>query len=326
MRMKSIVLLILALGCGMIAAIGVKQVLSQDEQAKKAPKIETENVLVALKDIESGEIFSPKNVCLEQWPKGKAHKGAISDFEAIEGCRARILILQGEPILEQKLLGKGEWMTATDHIPQGYRVFSLRTGDMSGATQLLNPGDRVDVVAHFRKNPSYGIEEPMTQTVLQGVTVFSVGKDYDSDIGGKEGDSKDQSQAISLLVKPEQVEELSLIRELAKVQLVLRSPNDQQQVTSQGRTAAQILGLTVHEEEKKKAEEKAQKARQIEVKRSQGKTWRIRVIGGTDVEDIRLREKHDAAGRPIWTVETIDATEQDTEPVSIDLSEPLDSH
>jgi pilus assembly protein CpaB len=325
MRMKSIVLLMLALGCGMIAAIGVKQVLSQDKQVKIA-KIETENVLVALEDIERGEFFSPKNVCLEQWPKGKAIKGAISDFEAIEGCRARSKIVQGELILEQRLLGKGEWMTATDHIPQGYRVFSLRTGDMSGATQLLNPGDKVDVVAHFRKNPNYGIEEPMTQTVLQGVTVFSVGKDYSSDIGEKEDDSKDRSQAISLLVKPEQVEELSLIRELAKVQLVLRSPNDQQEVTSQGRTAAQILGLTVHEEEKAKAEKEAEETRQIEIKRSQGKTWRIRVIGGTEVEDIRLREKRDATGKSLWTLETIDSAEQDTEPVSIDLSEPLDSH
>ena len=333
MRIKSIILLFFALACGMVAAIGVSQVLNKEQEVKPGPKIETEDILVALKDIEGGQQLSPRNVRLEPWPKGKVTrlKGVIGDFGKIEGCRARVDIVEGEPILEQKMLGKGDRMTATDHIPNGYRVFGLRLTDFSGTTELLSPGDRVDVVAHFRKNPNYQIDEPKTQTVLQGVTVFSVGLDLKVDGNDDEEGEGEKARSISLLVTPTQVEVLSLVRELAKIQLVMRSPNDQEEVVTEGRTAAQILGI-----EKGQLALPAPAASSIERPEcpsvpenistgSSGlkQVWRMRLIGGSEIEDVQLRGVVDENGKAVWIQESVDLSE--TYPVSVEASDSSDS-
>lgn len=126
MRAKSAVLLLLALGCGLVAAIGVTQVINKDV----APPVETgdtASIFVALRDITPGELLTPQLLKLEPWPKAKIPEGSLSTLESVEGCRARTEILQGEPIREKKLLGKGATQqTPTDYIPKGYRVVGVK--------------------------------------------------------------------------------------------------------------------------------------------------------------------------------------------------------
>ena len=50
MRPKSLVLLILALGCGLVASIGISEII--DSQGSTTSTVETEPILVAKMDIE----------------------------------------------------------------------------------------------------------------------------------------------------------------------------------------------------------------------------------------------------------------------------------
>ncbi len=59
MRPKSLILLLLALGCGLVASIGISQVMANRNQAV-APTVETERILVANKDIKVNEPLSAK--------------------------------------------------------------------------------------------------------------------------------------------------------------------------------------------------------------------------------------------------------------------------
>ena len=71
MRAKSFALLVLALGCGLVASIGITQVMSKEDAGPVAAAGEADTVFVAIEDIGLGDILEPNMLRLEQWPKDK---------------------------------------------------------------------------------------------------------------------------------------------------------------------------------------------------------------------------------------------------------------
>src|ERR1051325_7932989 len=107
MRSKSLMLLLLALGCGLVASIGINQAMSRP-QGDAGVEVETAPIFVAKTEIGLGDVIKPEMVNLEPWPKDKIPPGAIGKLEDMEDRRARTKIFPGEPIIEPKLLPKGE--------------------------------------------------------------------------------------------------------------------------------------------------------------------------------------------------------------------------
>ena len=93
MRGKSLALLILALGCGLVASLGITQVLAR--RGEQAPPAETLPVYVAKADIPSGMLAGDDVVKVEQWPKEHVPAGALSKKEDIQARRARTRSLPG---------------------------------------------------------------------------------------------------------------------------------------------------------------------------------------------------------------------------------------
>ena len=96
--------MMIALGCGLVASIGISQVL--DRQIPILSKIETEQILVAIDQINVGEIVDAQKIKLEEWPKDKVPQGAITKLEDIQERRSKQRVFAGEPILEAKLTGE----------------------------------------------------------------------------------------------------------------------------------------------------------------------------------------------------------------------------
>ena len=78
MKMKSLVLLAMAIGCGFVAMLGVRQVLSGDKKP-----VETAKVLEAVTNIMPGVPLDDTNVVLKEWPKDKIPQGAVTSHRAI---------------------------------------------------------------------------------------------------------------------------------------------------------------------------------------------------------------------------------------------------
>src|SRR4029079_3386555 len=116
MRSKSILLLTLALGCGLIASIGISQVMDRNKKQGPAPG-ETQTIFVALTDINPSDTLTAENIKLEEWPSGKIPNGALTKLEDVDGKRARTKLFAGEPILIGKL---GDETGASKNIPPGY--------------------------------------------------------------------------------------------------------------------------------------------------------------------------------------------------------------
>ena len=108
MQSKSLIMLIVALGCGVVAAMGITQVMANRSGGSTAEPVETESVYVALADIELGKALTAEVLKLEEWPKDKIPAGALSKFEDVDGRRPKTKLFAGEPILDAKLLVKGE--------------------------------------------------------------------------------------------------------------------------------------------------------------------------------------------------------------------------
>ena len=243
MRAKSLALLSLALGCGLVASIGITQVMAK-RSAPDLPVGETENIYVAVRDIPLNEVLNTHLLKLEQWPKDKVPPGAITKLEEIEGHRCRTRLYAGEAILKNKLFsrGQGDFGGTSSQIPKGMRVVPVRVDAVSGAGGLILPGDRVDILVHLRPDPAAGIHEPTTRTVLQNIKVFAADAVTDLERSDS-GDGKSiQAKTISLLVTPEQAEKVMLAAELGNLRLVMRSPEDDTPSNAQGVTARELFG------------------------------------------------------------------------------------
>lgn len=243
MRPKPIILLVLALGCGLVASVGINQVLAKRRAEAPVPTGETKAILVAMADIESGEVVTPQLVKLEEWPVDKVPQGSMNDPTKAENRRTRTRIYSGEPILEVKLLSEGAGASASAVIPKGYRVVAVRVDDVSGGSSLIRPDDRVDMLIYLQENPSRGIKETTTRTILQDIRVFAVNEIY----AGQGNDAPDKGVAartISVLVTPEQAETVTLATSMGEIRLVLRSREDIGEAETSGAKANELLSGT----------------------------------------------------------------------------------
>lgn len=254
MRSKSVLLLTLALGCGLVASIGISQVMDKHNSEQKELG-ETEPVLVAMTDIGFNEKLSASNIKVEAWPKGKVPTGVATKLEEIEHKRTRMKIFSGEPILQAKLLSPGDPSGVAPEIPKGYRVVSVSVNAVAGTAGLIEPGNRVDVIVYLTKNPSLGIEKTTTKAILQDIAVFAV----DTITVTKRQNDKDEqpttAKTVSLLVTPEQAQKITLASELGQIRLVLRGVGDSASVADSGADVEQLLNNTATGKGDKKAEE-----------------------------------------------------------------------
>src|SRR5271156_2273467 len=99
MRPKSILLLVLALACGLIAAVGISQVM--DRNKDQGAVSDTAPVWVAMNEIKYDELLTMQNLKLEQWPKEKIPPGALGTKEDVDGKRARITIYPGDVVIDK---------------------------------------------------------------------------------------------------------------------------------------------------------------------------------------------------------------------------------
>ena len=252
MRAKSVLLLMLALGCGLVASIGITQVMAKRDSGSATSSAEMDAIFVAMEDIPMGEPITAQMIKLEEWPQGKIPPGALGNIEDVENRRPKARIYQGSPILDNHLLSQGvSEGGASGQIPKGYRMVSVRVDDVSGGSSMIRPSDRVDVLVHLTRNSSKEIVETTTRTILQDIKVFAVNEVYDLDTSGST--STTTARTISLLVTPAQAEKVMLATELGKIRLVMRSPEDDEEVDTGGSFPSELYGGTESAERDKES-------------------------------------------------------------------------
>jgi pilus assembly protein CpaB len=232
MKMKSLVLLAMAIGCGLVAMLGVRQVLSGD----KGPAVETAKVLVAVTTIMPGQPLDDTNVAFKDWPKDKIPQGAVMTPEQYMERSLRSAVVPNEVIMAAKLNEKGVFGGSSE-IPAGMRVATVPVTSTQTHSGLILPGDRVDVVVTYmmhkitggQMNTQVG-EVRKARTILQYIAVFATDNIRVSSGANGETTKEVSAKNISLLVTPDQYNLLALAVEKGKVTLALRHRGDKEQV------------------------------------------------------------------------------------------------
>ena len=225
---KSIILIVIALGCGLIASIGISQVM--ENRANSTSPVDTVPIYVAAAHVPSYQLLTPQQVEIEEWPKDKVPQGAARTLEEFEGMRPKVPLYPGEPIMMGKL-SDGSSGSASSRIPEGMQVFAVKVDKESALSGLILPGDRVDVLVFISGRSQHRLRTG-TRTILRNVSVFAV-----NDQIGRETEEEGKSidaKTVSLLVEPQHSERLLLAKQLGTIHLALRKPGDETDIDTKG--------------------------------------------------------------------------------------------
>jgi pilus assembly protein CpaB len=293
MRGKSLALLGLALGCGLVASIGITQVMAK--RGSDSASGETVSVFVVTKDVDLGVFLSADLLRPEQWPADSVPAGAVSRMEDLEGRRTKTRLFAGEPILENKLFRKGANYAGPDAlVPKGHRVVSVKVDLSSGNAGMLLPGSRVDVLVFLTRNNSKEVSDTSVRTVLQDIQVFAVNDVVSLDAKDQDATKSIAAKTVSLLVTPDQGAKLMLANEMGKIRLMMRNPEDDALGgAAQSRPSDMFDGASAGDREKETLVEKP--------KKSVGKSF-LDALGGSR----RAAPVAPLEVRPTWTMRVLE--------------------
>ena len=227
-----IVVLIIALSAGGVAAYLVRGFDNKSSPTEPVVQLQTVDVLVAKSDIGLGQLVAPENLQWQTWPAATASNSFIRRNERpdattqIIGSIVRAPFLAGEPIREQKLVkanGSG-FMAAI--LPTGMRALSTEISPETGAGGFILPNDRVDVILskHDRSldDRTGGTDIISSEIILTNVRVLAI----DQAPKEKDGQSALIGKTVTLELKPDQAETLARARQSGTLSLALRSIAD----------------------------------------------------------------------------------------------------
>ena len=228
MKAARLVVLVIALGAGGVAALLAGRSKEPDVKPVAAVKPDTVDVLVAKADIGLGQPVSPGEMQWQAWPASAATGSFIrkSDrpdaLQKLSGQIARAPFVAGEPIREAKLVdahGSG-YMAAI--LPPGMRAVSTQISPETGAGGFILPNDRVDVILSKRDADKTGSDGQSSETILTNVRVLAI----DQNIAEKNGQRVVVGKTATLELSPSQAETLTMGQRLGTLALSLRSIAD----------------------------------------------------------------------------------------------------
>jgi len=199
-------------GIALAAGIGAMLMFGRAPQLpapiiQAAPNIETDEVLVAARDLPMGTLIGEADLTFQSWPKASVtqftlHKseGLIAD---IKGSVTRANFLQGEPMRRDKLVKGPNSGFLSAILPSGSRAVAINI-DTKGSTSaggFILPNDHVDIIHTYRDleaSKTIGMEVYGSETILTNVRVLAIGpniqeKNGEQIVAGRDRDARARS-------------------------------------------------------------------------------------------------------------------------------------
>jgi len=217
MRLKPMLLLALASGCGLVAMFLFQQATKGNTGATVEENI---SVLVVTAEISPGELLSEDNIEFRDYPVSVVPENAVTVPEEFEERASRVRAFPGDFVTFDKLSGKGDHAASQD-IPSGMVAITILVDSAMTSSGLLLPGDRVDVLVTFTMGGGYAGGK-VIKTVLEFVEVFSV--DQRREIQTTKGEAL--AKTLTLLVNRDQALLVKLAEDVGKLHLTMRSKTD----------------------------------------------------------------------------------------------------
>ncbi len=188
-------------------------------QARLRPVEQTVQIVVAAQRLPLGTRLSDVNVKMARWPKAIPLEGSFMEAKQVIGRGVIVALYPNEPIIDAKLAPKEAGAGLPAAIPDGMRAVSVKVNDVIGVAGFVLPGTHVDVIMIGAPKAN---EDVASRVILENVLVLSAGQNVEQDVNGK----PQNVQVVTLMVTPEQSQDLALAGVDGRIQLALRNPLD----------------------------------------------------------------------------------------------------
>jgi len=227
MKPKTLVLMLIAVSCGLVASFMTSRYLSAGQQAPKEDN--KVRVLVAKKKISGYTRLTDAEIFEERlFDQNVVPKDAVSDFEAVKGRVLKVGLGEGKMLAESDLVDPTQ-SSPTWKLNPGELAMSVKVNADTAGAGFLMPGDRVDVQATIVRTTSPN-EKPFSKFILQNIEVLAVGQDVQQ----PDGTIYKEPNRVLLRVTHKQAEELALYQDTGNLRLLPRRHDDPTHVDTSG--------------------------------------------------------------------------------------------
>ena len=230
MNVRTLVILALAICCGLGTVVVVKRMQGTGTESAAA-EIATVDIVVAAVDLPKLKLLTKEDVTLQPWPKALVPPGAILKVEDAVGKTLRSDMKASQPIFQANVdAGRGIDVL----LPEGENmrlVTILTPSEASNVAGLVQPGDHVDVNLILSNGGDVASDSMIdvvtggahARVLIQNVVIVSVGQQVEVTEGsGIPG----PYQSVTLAVTPEQSLILQLAGTKGTLTLALRGSGD----------------------------------------------------------------------------------------------------
>ncbi|GAC1567383.1 MAG: hypothetical protein NVS2B3_05230 [Vulcanimicrobiaceae bacterium] len=218
-RITLIVAVVLAVGTGILTLRYLAGINSQAQAQQQT--VELKPVVIAARDIPARMKITPEMLTKTQRPAGQVEPQALTDPAQAKGDVALISIPSGSTITATKL-GQPAEVGLTVRLKPGMRAVSIPVDRVKSVSNLVQPGDRVDVLATVNKG--VGIP-PKTFTIIRGALVLAINSQLEQ-AGPTPAPDSGAAATVTLGVSPQQADLLTVADINTTLRLALRSPQE----------------------------------------------------------------------------------------------------
>jgi pilus assembly protein CpaB len=214
-RIPLLIGLLLALGTGVLLLnyLTSLRASAQDVQSKR--------VFVASRDIPARALLNDGFLTAATKPATEVDPDAVSDRKQIVGKYSLITIPAGSVVTSSKI-GEAGANALPARLPIGMRAVSISIDRVKGVAGLIQPGDRVDVIA---VPPRVGSEIPRASAILRGALVLAMGNAVETTSATPSPDNQNLT-TVTLALTPKQVDLLASADLNTTLRLALRPPKE----------------------------------------------------------------------------------------------------
>ncbi|MGZ5987338.1 MAG: Flp pilus assembly protein CpaB, partial [Caulobacteraceae bacterium] len=225
MRVVTIVSLGASAVLGLAALVVAKTMLPNKATARvalTAPAV-GQPVVVAKGPLKFGDRLDATKIEVLKLPANAVPEGAFTSVAQVlaqdhGGAPVALTpIAAREPLLPAKLSGPGARASVAAEIGDGFRAYTIKVTDVTGAGGHALPGDRVDVVLMRDTTPQGDTRNYVSQVVIQNVRVLAV--DLNADLAS---DKPVSPSTATLEVTIPDSQKLAIAGDLGKLSLALR--------------------------------------------------------------------------------------------------------
>ncbi len=236
--MRLIILLVAAaaaIGAALLvrgmSSSGPTQVAGEPVEVVREVEVSSTKVLVSRLDIRVGTLITPEDFEWADWPERAVNAGYFTQelnpgaIEELSGSVVKTPLSEGEPILQQKIVKKGETGFMAALLEPGLRAISVEISPESASAGFILPDDHVDVILTYDVEilGERGVSEStVTKTIIENARVLAI----DQIFGEIDGAPALTGSTATLELEPRQTELLAHAGRLGSISLALRSVAD----------------------------------------------------------------------------------------------------